>query len=142
MIREEISEFIEDYIDKIDEEDWEYIFDRWYLDSIAESHEEDELLLNEFFDTMSKAHIPDLKERTIEARKTIISKRIDDVISDIWGKYYNRTDTWNMYYSDIVTNLPSWLGFTQEELYEILNTYEDAGLTPKPEINAFEVEGI
>lgn len=142
MIREEISEFIEDYINKIDEEDWEYIFDRWYFDSIAESPADDEILLNEFFELMTQAGIPQLKERTIEERKIVISKRIDDVISDRWGKYYSRTDTWYMYYSDIVTDLYSWLGFTQEELYEILNMCKDAGLTPKPEINAFEVEGI
>lgn len=141
-MNEQIKEFIEDHIDKIDNEEWDTLFESWYVECTFDSIADDDLLITEFFEVMRQAGIPQLKERSVKERTEVIKCHLDNVIQDRWGKYYSRIDTWNMYYSDIVTDLYSWLGFTREELYEILNNWDDAGLTPKPEINALEVEGM
>lgn len=141
-MNENLKWFIEEYIDQIDEENWEFVFDRWYNDCASDSPQEDDDLIKEFFEVLTKGNIPMVKERSLDARTKIISRKLDDVISDRWGRYYSRTDTWYMNYSDIVSDLYSWLGFSLEELYNILNQCKDDGLTPKPEMYAFEVEGI
>lgn len=141
-MNEDVKWFIEEYIDQIDQENWEFVFNKWYSNCSTDSPQEDDNLINEFFDVLNKAGIGAVKERSLAARIKIISTKLDDVISDRWASHYSRTDTWYMNYSDIVSDLYSWLGFSMEELYEMLNLINDDGITPKPEMFAFEMEGL
>lgn len=142
-ISTEVKEFIEDYIELIEEENWEKFFHNWY----QESPDEYSLCMSpsysdELLSVLEEAGFYNIKQSTSSVRETIITRHMDDIIQDIWGKYYSRVDTWELEYSDIVSKLYNSLGFSLEELYSILNKWDEAGLTPVPEKCVFEVEGL
>ena len=116
-----VKEFIEDYIDEIELGRWEEVFDGWYS-STFEYFWEDDDQISELFSTLSIINVT--KDSTVDARTNVISHYLQEIIEKIQDANYNRVDKWILKWDAILPKLNSALGFSDKELYDILNNID------------------
>ena len=134
-----VKEFIEDYIDAIELGRWEEVFDGWYSSTFEYSWEDDDQI-SELFSTLSIINVT--KDSTVDARTDVISHYLQEIIEKIQDANYNRVDNWILKWDAILPKLNSKLGFSDKELYDILNDIDMAGVTPYYINKEFVVQGL
>lgn len=135
-----VKEFIEDYIAEIELGRWEEVFDAWYDETTDTLSWEDVDEIKELFQVLS---ILNITEKTTEAaRKFVIEKYAESIVNDRQHKYYNRIDKWYIKWDSILVDLNSTLGFTYDEVCDILNDLDMAGVTPDKKHKRFVIEGL
>lgn len=134
-----VKEFIEDYIDEIELGRWEEVFDGWYSSTFEYSWEDDDQI-SELFSTLSIINVT--KDSTVDARTDVISHYLQEIIEKIQDANYNRVDNWILKWDAILPKLNSTLGFSDKELYDILNNIDMAGVTPYYINKEFVVQGL
>ena len=134
-----VKEFIEDYIDEIELGRWEEVFDGWYSSTFEYSWEDDDQI-SELFSTLSIINVT--KDSTVDARTDVISHYLQEIIEKIQDANYNRVDNWILKWDAILPKLNSKLGFSDKELYDILNDIDMAGVTPYYINKEFVVQGL
>ena len=135
-----VKEFIEDYIDEIELGRWEEVFDGWYSSAFEYFWEDDEDQISELFSTLSIINVT--KDSTVDARTNVISHYLQEIIEKIQDANYNRVDNWILKWNAILPKLNSTLGFSDKELYDILNNIDMAGVTPYYINKEFVVQGL
>ena len=134
-----VKEFIEDYIDEIELGRWEEVFDGWYSSTFEYSWEDDNQI-SELFSTLSIINVT--KDSTVDARTNVISHYLQEIIEKIQDANYNRVDNWILKWDAILPKLNSTLGFSDKELYDILNNIDMSGVTPYYINKEFVVQGL
>lgn len=134
-----VKEFIEDYIDEIELGRWEEVFDGWYSSTFEYSGEDDDQI-SELFSTLSIINVT--KASTVDARTDVISHYLQEIIEKIQDANYNRVDNWILKWDAILPKLNSTLGFSDKELYDILNNIDMSGVTPYYINKEFVVQGL
>ena len=134
-----VKKFIEDYIDEIELGRWEEVFDGWYSSTFEYSWEDDDLI-SELFSTLSIINVT--KDSTVDARTNVISHYLQEIIEKIQDANYNRVDNWILKWDAILPKLNSTLGFSDKELYDILNNIDMSGVTPYYINKEFVVQGL
>ena len=134
-----VKEFIEDYIDEIELGRWEEVFDGWYSSTFEYSWEDD-YQISELFSTLSIINVT--KDSTVDARTNVISHYLQEIIEKIQDANYNRVDNWILKWDAILPKLNSTLGFSDKELYDILNNIDMSGVTPYYINKEFVVQGL
>ena len=136
-----VKEFIEDYIAEIELGRWEEVFDGWYQETDVDEFWEDDEQFKEFLDALNVLNVDTQKLR--DARAAIIEKYTEDIVNTIQHNNYNRIDSWNIYWSDVVMKLESLLGFSQEDIFALIfNEMDMAGVTPDYNKQRFVIEGL
>ena len=136
-----VKEFIEDYISEIELGRWEEVFDGWYQETDVDEFWEDDEQFKEFLDALNVLNVDTQKLR--DARSAIIEKYTEDIVNTIQHNNYNRIDSWNIYWSDVVMKLESLLGFSQEDIFALIfNEMDMAGVTPDYNKQRFVIEGL
>lgn len=78
-----------------------------------------------------------------DARAAVIEKYTEAIVNHIQHSNYNRVDSWNIYWSDVLMELNSLLGFSQEDIFAfIFNELDMAGVTPDYSKQRFVIEGL
>ena len=132
-----VKEFIEDYIDEIELGRWEEVFDGWYQETNVDDFWEDNEQFNEFLKIIDLLNVDTLKLR--DTRAAIIEKYTEDIVNNIQHNNYNRVDSWSIYWSDVLMQLNSLLGFSQKDIVNLIfNEIDMAGVTPESHSNAIE----
>lgn len=141
-MRNRVKDFIEDYVDDIEKNNWELVFDAWYQETDVDEFWEDDQDFQELLEIL--VYVLDVDKQTLrDARAEIIAKYTEDIVNDLQHNYYNRVDSWNIYWSDVLMKLESLLGFSQEDIFaEIFNEVDLAGITPDYSKQCFVVEGL
>ena len=134
-----VKEFIEDYIDEIELGRWEEVFDGWYSSTFEYSWE-DNNQISELFSALSIINVT--KDSTVDARTNVISHYLQEIIEKIQDANYNRVDNWILKWDAILPKLNSTLGFSDKELYDILNNIDMSGVTPYYINKEFVVQGL
>lgn len=135
-----VKEFIEEYIAEIELGRWEEVFDGWYDETTDTLSWEDDDEINELFQVL---RVLNVTEKTTEAdRKSVIEKYAESIVNDRQHKYYNRIDRWDIKWDSILVDLNSTLGFTYDELCDILNDLDMSGVTPDKSNKRFVIEGL
>lgn len=134
-----VKKFIEDYIDEIELGRWEEVFDGWYSSTFEYSWEDDDQI-SELFSTLSIINVT--KDSTVDARTNVISHYLQEIIEKIQDANYNRVDNWILKWDAILPKLNSTLGFSDKELYDILNNIDMSGVTPYYINKEFVVQGL
>ena len=135
-----VKEFIEEYIAEIELGRWEEVFDGWYDETTDTLSWEDDDEINELFQVF---RVLNVTEKTTEAdRKSVIEKYAESIVNDRQHKYYNRIDRWDIKWDSILVDLNSTLGFTYDELCDILNDLDMSGVTPDKSNKRFVIEGL
>ena len=136
-----VKEFIEDYIDEIELGRWEEVFDGWYQETDVDEFWEDDEQFNEFLTILNVLNVDAQKLR--DARAAIIEKYTEDIVNTIQHNNYNRIDSWNIYWSDVIMKLESLLGFSQEDIFALIfNEMGMAGVTPDYNNQRFMIESL
>ena len=136
-----VKEFIEDYIDEIELGRWEEVFDGWYQEADVDKFLDDVEQFNEFLKILDVLNVNTQKLR--DARAAIIEKYTEDIVNTIQHNNYNRIDSWNIYWSDVIMKLESLLGFSQEDILALIfNEMDMAGVTPDYNKQRFVIEGL
>lgn len=138
-MNQRVKEFIEDYIEEIELGRWDEVFDNWYSSTFEYSWEDDDLI-SELFSTLSIINVT--KDSTVDARTNVISHYLQEIIEKIQDANYNRVDNWILKWDAILPKLNSTLGFSDKELYDILNNIDMAGVTPYYINKEFVVQGL
>ena len=87
--------------------------------------------------------ILNVTEKTTEAaRKAVIEKYAEAIVNELQHKNYNRMDEWYIKWDSILVDLNSTLGFKYDEVCEILNDLDLAGVTPDKSNKRFVIEGL
>lgn len=141
-MNQRVKEFIEDYIEEIDLHRWEEVFDAWYQETDVDEFWEDDKDFKELHEIL--LNVLDADKQTLrDARANIISKYTEDIVNTIQHNFYNRVDSWNIYWGDVLMKLESLLGFSQEDIFvEIFNEVDLAGVTPDFNKQVFVVDGL
>ena len=134
-----VKEFIEAYIDEIELGRWEEVFDNWYFSTFEYSWEDD-YQISELFSALSIINVT--KDSTVDARTDVISHYLQEIIEKIQDANYNRVDNWILKWDAILPKLNSTLGFSDKELYDILNNIDMEGVTPYYINKEFVVQGL
>ena len=134
-----VKKFIEDYIDEIELGRWEEVFDAWYSSTFEYSWEDDDQI-SELFSTLSIINVT--KDSTVDARTNVISQYLQEIMEKIQDANYNRVDNWILKWNAILPKLNSTLGFSDKELYDILNNIDMSGVTPYYINKEFVVQGL
>ena len=134
-----VKEFIEAYIDEIELDRWEEVFDNWYFSTFEYSWEDD-YQISELFSALSIINVT--KDSTVDARTDVISHYLQEIIEKIQDANYNRVDNWILKWDAILPKLNSTLGFSDKELYDILNNIDMEGVTPYYINKEFVVQGL
>ena len=136
-----VKEFIEDYIDEIELGRWEEVFDGWYQETDVDEFWEDDEQFNELLKILDVLNVDAQKLR--DARAAIIEKYTEDIVNHIQHNNYNRVDSWSIYWSDVIIELDSVLGFSQEDIFALIfNEMDMAGVTPDYNKQRFVIEGL
>lgn len=136
-----VKEFIEDYISEIELGRWEEVFDGWYQETDVDEFWEDDEQFNEFLKILDVLNVDAQKLR--DARAAIIEKYTEDIVNTIQHNNYNRIDSWNIYWSDVIMKLESLLGFSQEDIFALIfNEMDMSGVTPDYNKQRFVIEGL
>ena len=136
-----VKEFVEDYIDEIELGRWEEVFDGWYQETGADEFWEDDEQFNELLKILNVLNVNTQKLR--DARATIIEKYTEDIVNNIQHNNYNRVDSWNIYWSNVLMKLNSLLGFSQEDIFALIfNEMDMDGVTPDYNNQRFVIEGL
>lgn len=126
-----LTNFIEDNIDTIENENWVELYRELYN---FLSDWNNTRILPEFFQLMDKCVTPEFKNYTKHARTVVIR----EAMSKIYSKYlttmkgdpvFAEEHRGLIYFNDITAELNTSLGFTIEELREILSTMGPLGIT-------------
>ena len=134
-----VKKFIEDYITEIELGRWEEVFDGWYSSTFEYSWEDDDQI-SELFSTLSIINVT--KDSTVDARTNVISHYLQEIIEKIQDANYNTVDNWILKWDAILPKLNSTLGFSDKELYDILNNIDMSGVTPYYINKEFVVQGL
>ena len=118
-----VKEFIEDYIDEIELGRWEEVFDGWYQETDVDEFWEDDEQFNEFLNILDVLNVDAQKLK--DARAAIIEKYTEDIVNTIQHNNYNRIDSWSIYWSDVIMKLESLLGFSQEDIFALINRVKE-----------------
>lgn len=125
------KQFIENYSDEINNNNWQFIFDSWYEETYEVDVHEEAKLFNDFIATLQTAKViksvDEFKEKRAETIKAWLSKIIQENID--YNAYTQ--SKWEVPYDELFNQLYSWLGFSTKELEDILDELEDAELTPQ-----------
>lgn len=136
-----VKEFIEDYIAEIELGRWEEVFDGWYQETDVDEFWEDDEQFNELLKILDVLNVDTQKLR--DARAAVIEKYTEDIVNTIQHNNYNRIDSWNIYWSDVLMKLESLLGFSQEDIFSLIfNEMDMAGVTPDYNKQRFVIEGL
>ena len=136
-----VKEFIEDYIEDIEKNNWELVFDGWYQETTADNFWEDGEQFNEL---MSALNVLDIDKETLTSvRAKIIEKYTEDAVNTIQHNNYNRIGSYSIYWSTVIGKLESLLGFSQTDIYDLIfNEMDMAGVTPDKSNKRFVIEGL
>lgn len=136
-----VKEFVEDYISEIELGRWEEVFDGWYQETDVDEFWEDDEQFNELLKILDVLNVDTQKLR--DARAAIIEKYTEDIVNTIQHNNYNRIDSWNIYWSDVIMKLESLLGFSQDDIFALIfNEIDMAGVTPDYNKKRFVIEGL
>ena len=135
-----VKEFIEDYIAEIELGRWEEVFDGWYSSTYEEYFWNDDEQISELFLALSTIDVT--KDSTTDARTDVISYYLQEIIEKFQDANYNRVDNWILKWDAILPKLNSALGFSNRELYDILNNIDMSGITPYYINKEFVVQGL
>ena len=136
-----VKEFVEDYISEIELGRWEEVFDGWYQETDVDEFWEDDEQFNELLKILDVLNVDTQKLR--DARAAIIEKYTEDIVNTIQHNNYNRIDSWNIYWSDVIMKLESLLGFSQDDIFALIfNEMDMAGVTPDYNKKRFVIEGL
>ena len=136
-----VKEFIEDYIAEIELGRWEEVFDCWYQETDVDDFWEDNHQFNELLEIMDVLNVDAQKLR--DARAAVIEKYTEEIVNHIQHNNYNRVDSWSIYWSDVLMELDSLLGFSQEDIFALIfNEMDMAGVTPDYNKQRFVIEGL
>lgn len=136
-----VKEFIEDYISEIELGRWEEVFDGWYQETDVDDFWEDNHQFNELLEIMDVLNVDAQKLR--DARAAVIEKYTEDIVNHIQHNHYNRLDSWSIYWGDVLMELDSLLGFSQEDIFALIfNEMDMAGVTPDYNNQRFVIEGL
>ena len=136
-----VKEFVEDYISEIELGRWEEVFDGWYQETDVDEFWEDDEQFNELLKILDVLNVDAQKLR--DARAAIIEKYTEDIVNTIQHNNYNRIDSWNIYWSDVIMKLESLLGFSQDDIFALIfNEIDMVGVTPDYNKQRFVIEGL
>lgn len=136
-----VKEFIEDYIAEIERGQWKEVFDGWYQETDIDHFWEDKQQFNELLKIMDILNVDAQKLR--DARAAVIEKYTEDIVNNIQHNHYNRVDSWSIYWIDVLAELHSLLGFSQEDIFALIfNEMDMAGVTPDYDKQRFVIEGL
>ena len=136
-----VKEFIEDYIDDIEKNNWELVFDSWYQETTSNYFWEDGEQFKELLSVLTVLDID--TEALTSVRAKIIEKYTEDVVNTIQHNNYNRIGSYNIYWRDVIQKLESLLGFSKQDIFDLIfNEMDIAGVTPDHNKERFVVEGL
>ena len=135
-----VKEFIEDHIEDIEKNNWTIVFDSWYRETSSDDFWDDVKQISELFSVLSTISVT--KDSTTDARTDVISSYLHEIIENIQDANYNRVNNWILKWDAILPKLNSALGFSDKELYDILNDIDMSGVTPYYINKEFVVQGL
>ncbi len=137
-MKQHIKSIIKDYVEYINEEEWEPLFRQWYKDAgTKQDHIEDcfsEILtgdstIKEFFDKLSEAEICDVEKKTINIRKNIIVEEIQKTVNKLLNPPYTKYN--KLYFQAVKTHMNTFLGVKEDYVRrQFSKTCESLGLMP------------
>lgn len=131
-----VKEFIETYIDSIEDQDWDNIIEAWYetCSSLFFTADEDFLELAEVFQTAG-INFMTLTETT---RKEFMSNIVDQILHDELESMSSRGKD-EVKKSDILLHIDCALGFTEQELDKIMEDVATNNYNLEPDFTCFYV---
>ena len=135
-----VKEFIEDNIELINSNKWHDVFEEWYQTMDETDTWLDDVQIVQFFDVISILGVT--LESTYDIRANILTKHFEAIVNDAQHNHYNRIDTWYLSWDRVIFDLNSCLGMTANQLNDILNELDLAGVTPDRANKRFAVEGL
>ena len=136
-----VKEFIENYIDEIDLGRWEEVFDGWYQETNGDKFWEGYEQFNEFLKALDVLNVD--TQKLMDARAAVIEKYTEDIVNNIQHNNYNRVGSWSIYWNDVIVELKSVLGFSQEDIFSLIfNEMDLDGVTPDYNKQRFVIDGL
>ena len=132
--------FIEDYIDEINNNNWQFIFDSWYEETYEVDVYVEAKLFDDFISALQTAKVIQSIDEFKEQRAETIMAQLAKIIQENIDAYAQTQSKWEVPYDELFNQLYSWLGFSTKELEEILDELEDAELTPQPSRRTLLIE--
>ena len=123
--------FIEDYIDEINKNNWQFIFDSWYEETYEVDVHTEAKLFDDFIAALQNAKVIKSIDEFKEERAETIKAWLDKIIQENIDGNFQTQSKWEVPYDELFNQLYSWLGFSITELESILDELEDAELTPQ-----------
>lgn len=132
--------FIEEYVDEINNNNWQFIFDSWYEETYEVDVQAEAKLFDDFAETLQTAKVIKSIDEFKEQRATTIKTWLEKIIQENIDGNFQTQSKWEVPYDELFNQLYSWLGFSTKELEEILDELEDAELTPQPSRRTLLIE--
>lgn len=118
-VSSDIIEFIKDYKDLIKNQDWQALFKAWYDDNVYPDQATDTVEFECFYQLLiDSRYLNDISD-TYDIRYQIMAEKLEDCWNTLEHNYVNLGKQYLPIY-EIIKRLVSRLGFTEEELYKIL----------------------
>lgn len=146
-MKNNIKAIIEDYIEYIENGDWDILFKKWYKDVASKPEhrirpEWSEILtgdetIKEFFSALEEAGIYDIERLTLDIRKNIIKDEAEKVINKLTSvPPYNKNN--ELYFIGFKTHMNTFLGLKESYVRKIFSEIcIQKGMTPlKPNIKS------
>lgn len=137
---EQTKRFIEDYIEEIDNNNWQFIFDSWYEETYEIDVHEEAKLFEDFVYALQSAKVIKSIDEFNEQRAKTIKKWLEKIIQENIDDNFHTQSKWYVSYDELFNQLYSWLGFTTSDLDKIINDFDDAELTPQPSKRTLLIE--
>ena len=134
-----VAAFIENNIDAIENNDWKFIFETWYEEVYEVSVEAEAEIFADFMTALEQSGLATLST-TVKERSNVIAHYLEKIIQD---KEYATMYSWESVvvpYEELFNSLYSWLGFTEHELSDILDTLQDSTWKTDKQKRVFTIE--
>lgn len=131
-----VKEFIENYIDSIEDQDWNNVIESWYetCSSLFFTADED---FKELALILQTAGI-DFMRLTASTRKEFMSNLVDQILHDELESMSFRASN-EVKKSDILMHIDCSLGFTEQELDKIMDDVGENRYNLEPDFTCFYV---
>ena len=131
-----VKEFIEENIDSIDAQSWDDVIEAWYENFSSDFFFSDDYFV-EFAETLQTAGI-NFMTLSENARKEFMSNLIDQILHDELESMSFRGND-EVKKSDILLHIDCALGFTEQELDQIMEDVATNSYNLEPDFTCFYV---
>lgn len=119
---EGVRKFIVQHKELIKDGYWYELFNDWRREYWHSVILDDSFQVNNFFEVLEEAGYTNIRKDTEGVRTTLIIEQLLEAFENYMSEHYNFVDELVIEYSDLISEIKSYLGFSIPEIVEIIET--------------------